>query len=52
MGDSPALQARRALVKLLLALAAVYSVAVDLARDSCDSDVSKGFKKVFLKPRA
>ena len=46
---SAAIQARRALVKLLLALASVYSVVVDLNRDSCDSDVQKGFKKVFLK---
>ena len=46
---SAAVQARRSLVKLLLALASVYSVVVDLNRDSCDSDVQKGFKKVFLK---
>ena len=49
MTVSPALQARRALVKLLLTLASLYSVVVDLHRDSCDADVSKQFKKVFLK---
>ena len=49
MAVSPALSARRALVKLLLTLASLYSVAVDLNRDSCDKTVATAFKKVFLK---
>ncbi len=44
-----ALQARRVLIKLLLALSAVYGVVLGLWRDSCDADVNKGFKKAFLK---
>ena len=49
MAVSAALQARRALVKLLIALASVYSVVVNLRRDSPDVDVDRAFKKVFLK---
>ena len=49
MTTRPTLQARRALVKLLVALAAVYSVIVNLHRDSPDADVNKAIKKVFLK---
>ena len=51
MTTRPTLQARRALVKLLVTLAAVYSVTVNLHRDSADADVNKAFKKVFLKAR-
>ena len=46
---SPAMQARRALVKLLLVIASVYTVVVNLRRDSPDADVERAFKKVFLK---
>ena len=49
MAVSPALEARRALVKLLLTLAAVYHVILDLRRDSCDNDVNKAFKKWIVK---
>ena len=46
---SPALLARRALVKLLLSLAAAYSVPLGLDRNSPDLDVSKACRRVFLK---
>ena len=49
MAGSKALQARRALVKLLLALASVYSVRVRLSRDSTDPEVAAAFRKVVLK---
>ena len=49
MGTSPALQARRALVKLLLTLSSLYAVVINLHRDSVDDDVSHAFKKVLLK---
>ena len=49
MTTSPALEARRALVKLLLTLAAVYHAVLDLRRDSCDNDVNKAFKKLIVK---
>ena len=49
MAVSAALQARRALVKLLITLASLYTVAVNLRRDSPDADVDRAFKKVFLK---
>ena len=43
------MQARRALVKLLLTVAAAYSVVVRLHRDSQDSEVLAAFKKVIRK---
>ena len=43
------MQARRALVKLLLTLAAAYSVVVRLHRDSQDSEVIAAFRKVLRK---
>ena len=49
MTTSPALQARRTLVQLLLKLGVVYGVVLNLHRDSVDLDVSKAFKKVLLK---
>ena len=49
MAYQPALQAQRALVKVLLLIASVYRVVLDLKCDSCDADVLRGFKKVLLK---
>ena len=49
MTTSPALQARRALVKLILTLAALYRAVVIVNRDSCDSDVNKAVKNLLLK---
>ena len=49
MATHPALQARRALVKLILVIASVYRVVLDLNCESCDGDVLKAFKKVLLK---
>ena len=49
MAVSHALQARRALVKLLITLASVYTVVVNLRRDSPDADVDRAFEKMFLK---
>ena len=49
MATHPALQARRALVKLIFVIASVYRVVLDLNRDSCDGVVLKAFKKVLLK---
>ena len=43
------MQARRALVKLLLSVAAAYSVVVRLHRDSQDSEVVAAFRKVLRK---
>ena len=37
------------MVKLLLTIASVYTVIVNLRRDSPDADVERAFKKVFLK---
>ena len=42
-------EAKRALVKVLLTIAAVYSVRLDLTRDSPDDALCKAFKKVALK---
>ena len=42
-------QARRALVKVLLTLAAFYSVRVTVNRDSSDQEVLKAFKRVSLR---
>ncbi|CAK0894420.1 unnamed protein product [Prorocentrum cordatum] len=51
MGLTGAVQARRALVKLLLTAAAAYSVVVRLHRDSQDSEVIAAFRKVLRKAR-
>ena len=40
---------KRALVKVLLAIAALYSCSLELNRDSPDEVVNKAFKKVSLK---
>ena len=42
-------QAKRALVKVLLTLAAVYSVRLTVSRDSPDDEVLRAFKRVLLK---
>ena len=49
MAASSVQLAKRALVTLLLALAATYNVVVNVTRDSVDGDVLKAFKKVSLK---
>ncbi|CAK0863379.1 unnamed protein product [Prorocentrum cordatum] len=49
MGLTGAVQARRALVKLLVTAAAAYSVVVRLHRDSQDSEVIAAFRKVLRK---
>jgi curved DNA-binding protein CbpA len=48
MATSPALSARRALVKLLLHIASLYRVVLGVSRDSSDKDVNKGLKKLLL----
>ena len=42
-------QAKRALVKVLLALAAIYTVHLQVSRDSGDTQVLKAYKRVALK---
>ncbi|CAK0804938.1 unnamed protein product [Prorocentrum cordatum] len=51
MGLTGAVQARRALVKLLLTVAAAYSVVVRLHRGSQDSEVIAASRKVLRKAR-
>ena len=51
MATSPALSARRALVKLLLHIASLYQVVLGVSRDSSDKDVNKGLKKLLLTVR-
>ena len=46
---SPAQQAKRALVKVLLALVAKYFVGLTLNRDSSDGVVRAGYKRILLK---
>jgi len=41
--------AKRALVVLLLAFARVYHLDLKLNRDSADTDVKKGFRRVIVK---
>ena len=41
--------AKRALVKVLLTIAALYSVRLSLTRDAPDEDCIKAFRKVSLK---
>ena len=49
MAASGPQQARRALVKVLLTLAALYSLHLDVARDSADDVVTRAFRRVTLK---
>ena len=49
MPVSPLQAAKRALVTLLLALAAAYNVAISINRDSEDEAVKKAFRRVILK---
>ena len=42
-------QAKRAFVKVLLTLAALYSVQVPVTRDSADDEILRAFRKVALK---
>ena len=49
MPCSPLALAKRALVKVLLALASTYSVAVKVNRDSADKEVLSAFRRVALK---
>ena len=42
-------RAKRALVKVLLTIAAVYSVRLTLTRDSSDEDCIKAFRRVSLR---
>ena len=46
---SPSAHLKRALVKLLLAIARELLVAIRISRDSPNSDVKKAYKKVALK---
>ena len=41
--------AKRALVKVLLALAIVYAVRVDVSRESPDPEVAKAYRRIDLK---
>ena len=49
MAVSAALAARRTLVKLLLALASAYAIALVLTRDSTDAVVEAAYKKMSRK---
>ena len=49
MVASKVLVAKRALVKLLLALAAAYSLVLNVNRDTSDADVLKAYRRVALK---
>lgn len=49
MPVSPALAAKRALVRVLLALAALYGVVLSLDREAPDTEVCKAYKRVALK---
>ena len=49
MAASGPQQAKRALVKVLVTLAAFYSVQVTVSRDSGDEELLKAFKRVSLK---
>ena len=46
---SPTSRLKRALVILLLHFAHIYTITVDVSRDSPDTDVKKAFRKVILK---
>jgi preprotein translocase subunit Sec63 len=43
------LVAKRALVKILLALAAAYAVGLNVHRDTSDADVVKSYRRAALK---
>ena len=49
MAVGPVQAAKRAFVRVLLALAVVYNVELLITRDSSDTDVVKAYKKVSLK---
>ena len=49
MPVSPLQAAKRALVTLLLAVAAAYNVAIAITRESEDEAVKKAFRRVILK---
>ena len=49
MVASKTLVAKRALVKILLALAAAYSVVLNVNRDASDPDVIKAYRRVASK---
>ena len=49
MAASGPQQAKRALVKVLLTLAALYSLRLDVARESADDVVTRAFRRVALK---
>ena len=49
MAASDKQQAKRALVKVLLTIALLYSVRLDVNRDSTDEVVNKAFRRVVLK---
>ena len=42
-------RAKRALVSLLIRLAKLYSIVLDITRDSADVDIRRAFKKVSRK---
>ena len=49
MPVSPLQAAKRALVTLLLALAAAYNIAIAINRESEDEAIKKAFRRVILK---
>ena len=49
MAVSPAMQARRVFVKVMIGLAALYSVLLDVTRDSPDGVVVQAHKKLVRK---
>ena len=49
MAVGPVQAAKRAFVRVLLALAVVYNVRLLITRDSSDTDVVKAYKKLSLK---
>ena len=51
-GCTPAALAKRALVTVLLSLAAAYNVALQATRDSEDAAVRAAFRKVVVNDRA
>ena len=48
MVSSKVLVAKRALVKLLLTLAAAYSIVLKVNRDAADADVAKAYRRVIF----
>ena len=49
MAVSAALQARRALVRVLLSLVIVYKLLLGITRDATDTEVLSAYKKVLRK---